>query len=88
VADFAVASACDKHLHPDSIPLVSHHPPPPSCNLLVADKLLASKKNRELLESYEERQAAAVAYMELVNPRASVMAGPLTDPSVRTCMRT
>ncbi|KAI3437923.1 hypothetical protein D9Q98_000368 [Chlorella vulgaris] len=48
---------------------------------ITADKLLASKKNRELLESYEERQAAAVAYMELVNPRASVMAGPLTDPS-------
>lgn len=34
----------------------SNLPPPPA-----ADKLLASKKNRELLESYEEREAAAVS---------------------------
>lgn len=61
-------------------------PFPYACSLeplLAADQLLASKANRELLQSYEEREAAAVRYMRLVNPRASVVAGPLTDPKVR-----
>ncbi|PRW57160.1 phosphopantetheine adenylyltransferase-like isoform X1 [Chlorella sorokiniana] len=47
---------------------------------ITADKLLASKKNRELLETYEEREAAAVGYMKMINPGATVVAGPLTDP--------
>lgn len=37
-------------------PLCLPSPPTPA-----ADKLLASKKNRELLETYEEREEAAVS---------------------------
>lgn len=48
----------------------------------AADALLASKKNRDLLEPYEERLAAAVGYMQLLNPGATVTAGPLSDPQV------
>ncbi|PSC70801.1 DNA topoisomerase I [Micractinium conductrix] len=47
---------------------------------ITADALLASKKNRDLLEPYEERLAAAVGYMQLLNPGATVTAGPLSDP--------
>lgn len=47
---------------------------------ITADKLLASKKNRELLETYEEREEAAVGYMKMINPGVTVVAGPLTDP--------
>lgn len=60
--------------------------PPPHTPLLppapAADQLLANKRNRGLLEPYEEREAAAVGYMRLINPGAAVVAGPLTDPKV------
>jgi hypothetical protein len=49
---------------------------------LAADQLLASKRNRELLASYDQRAAGAVLYMQLVNPGVQVIAGPLTDPKV------
>lgn len=72
----------------------AHHPTPcstyrtePSLRPLpaapAADELLASKRNRELLEPYEERLAAAVGYMQALNPGATVTAGPLSDPQVR-----
>lgn len=48
----------------------------------AADALLANKKNRALLEPYEERAEAACGYMRLLNPAARVRAGPLTDPQV------
>jgi hypothetical protein len=48
----------------------------------VADALLANKKNKELLAGYQERAAAAVGYLQMVNPAAVVVAGPLTDPKV------
>ncbi|EFN55928.1 hypothetical protein CHLNCDRAFT_145198 [Chlorella variabilis] len=47
---------------------------------ITADALLATKKNRALLEGYAEREAAAVGYMQVVNPEATVVAGPLTNP--------
>lgn len=48
---------------------------------ITADALLSSKKNQELLECYEEREAAAVGYMQMINPGAEVTAGPLSDPN-------
>lgn len=49
----------------------------------AADELLASKRNRDLLEPYDERLAAAVGYMQMVNPEVRISAGPLSDPKVR-----
>lgn len=49
---------------------------------ITADQLLASKLNRELLEPYAAREAAAVDYMRGINPRLRVVAGPLVDPKV------
>lgn len=57
--------------------------PPLFPGLLAADQLLANKRNRELLEPYEDREEAACGYMRMVNPGATVVAGPLTDPKVR-----
>jgi len=49
---------------------------------ITADKLLANKKNKELLQSYEVRELCAVDYMKRVNPGVQVASGPLTDPKV------
>lgn len=49
---------------------------------VTSDKLLASKKNKDLLEPYEAREAAAVNYMKAVNPALNVTAGPLIDPKI------
>lgn len=48
----------------------------------AADELLATKKNRALLEPYAEREAAACGYMRMVNPGITVVPGPLCDPQV------
>lgn len=50
--------------------------------MAAADKLLVNKRNRELLEPYTVREAAAVDYMRAVNPAAEIVAGPLVDPKV------
>ena len=55
---------------------------PTLSSLLAADQLLAAKKQRALLESYQEREAAAVGYMQLINPAVAITPGPLTDPKV------
>ncbi len=49
---------------------------------VTADALLASKKARELLQSYEQREAAAREYVAQVHPGLRVEAGPLRDPNV------
>lgn len=49
---------------------------------VTSDKLLISKKNKELLESYDFREAAAVEYMRRVNPNVVVTSGPLIDPKI------
>ena len=49
---------------------------------ITSDKLLVSKKNKELLETYPIREAAAVEYMQRVNPNVLVTSGPLTDPKI------
>lgn len=49
---------------------------------VTSNKLLSSKKNKELLEPYEAREAAATGYMRAVNPRPAVTAGPLVDPKI------
>lgn len=69
---------------PRAVTHVALHSPTPAVlpPLPAADQLLASKSNRGLLQSYEEREAAAVHYMRVVNPGATVVAGPLTDPKV------
>ena len=46
---------------PSELPLRAP-PCPPSPPTPAADKLLARKKNRELLETYEEREEAAVSW--------------------------
>ena len=47
---------------------------------ITDDKLLWNKKNRDLLESYDVRARNATDYIQRVNPKVEVMAGPLTDP--------
>lgn len=49
---------------------------------VTSDKLLSSKKNKELLQPYEIRARAAVDYVKSVNPAISVTCGPLVDPKV------
>lgn len=49
---------------------------------VTSDKLLVSKKNKELLEPYDFREAAAVEYMRRVNPNVTVTSGPLIDPKI------
>lgn len=44
--------------------------------------MLANKKNAELLETYDTRAAAAVDYMQSINPSLTVTDGPLTDPLI------
>jgi len=49
---------------------------------VTSDKLLIKKKNKELLEPYTVREAAAVEYMQRINPKVVVRAGALVDPKV------
>ena len=49
----------------------------------AGDKLLADKQHAELLEPYEQRKAAAEAYMRAVRPGLHVAGGPLLDPQAR-----
>jgi pantetheine-phosphate adenylyltransferase len=49
---------------------------------VTADKLLINKRNKELLEPYDVREAAAVEYMQRINPKVMVAAGALVDPKV------
>ena len=49
---------------------------------ITSDKLLTTKKNKELLQAYDVREAAAVRYMQAVNPLIEVTSGPLTDPKI------
>jgi hypothetical protein len=57
---------------------------PPSNRPPAADKLLERKRNRDLLQPYAEREAAAVGYVRAVNPALVVVPGPLADPQVGT----
>ena len=50
----------------------------------TGDKLLENKKHHELLEPYEQRAAAAVAYLKAVRPALTVQTGALLDPKVPT----
>jgi hypothetical protein len=47
------------------------------------EKLLVNKKHRELLQSYDDREAAVVAFLKAVRPSIKVMPGKLDDPKVR-----
>jgi len=49
---------------------------------ITSDKLLAKKKAPELLETYEQREAAALEYMKQVNPWVNLSSSPLTDPNI------
>jgi pantetheine-phosphate adenylyltransferase len=49
---------------------------------VTSDKLLIKKKNKELLQPYTVREAAAVEYMQKINPKVVVNAGALVDPKV------
>ena len=51
-----------------------------SFKLAAGDQLLVNKKHKELLESYEVRKDAVVAYLKSVRPTLNVAAGPLLDP--------
>ena len=53
----------------------------------AGEKLLLHKQHADLLESYEQRKAAAEAYMKAVRPDLQVSGGPLLDPKVLTCMQ-
>lgn len=46
--------------------------------------MLENKKHHELLEPYEQRAAAAVAYLKAVRPALTVQTGALLDPKVPT----
>ena len=48
----------------------------------AGDRLLAKKSHRELLESYEDRAAAAEKYLKAVRPGLTVQTGALLDPKV------
>ena len=48
----------------------------------VGDKLLQNKQHHELLESYDQRRDAAIAFMKTVNPSIKIRSGALTDPKV------
>eukprot|EP00890_Picochlorum_soloecismus_P003381 jgi/Picsp_1/4043/NSC_01554-R1_protein len=49
---------------------------------ITSDKLLAKKRAPELLETYEQREAAALEYMRQVNPWVTLSSSPLTDPNI------
>lgn len=48
----------------------------------AGDQLLQNKQHRELLESYNDRRSAAIAYMKAVRPSLDISGGALTDPKV------
>lgn len=49
---------------------------------ISSKKLLQNKNLKETLQSYSEREHAAVSFMKCVNPSLHVTPGPLTDPLV------
>ena len=49
---------------------------------ISSDKLLQNKNLKDKLECYQDREHAAVSFMEVVNPALEVTPGPLTDPLV------
>jgi pantetheine-phosphate adenylyltransferase len=49
---------------------------------VTSDKLLINKRNKDLLEAYDVREAAAVDYMQRINPIVTVTAGALVDPKI------
>ena len=49
---------------------------------ITGEKLLANKKFAELLQSYDDRAAAAADYVRRVRPDVAVQTGELTDPMV------
>jgi phosphopantetheine adenylyltransferase len=51
--------------------------------LRAADELLKHKKHAEMLQPYEEREAATVAFLQAVNPALTITSGSLRDPQVR-----
>ena len=52
----------------------------------VGDLLLQNKEHAELLQSYDERQDAAVKFIQAVRPELRVQTAALRDPQVHaTC---
>ncbi|KAK9868979.1 hypothetical protein WJX84_001538 [Apatococcus fuscideae] len=51
---------------------------------ITSDKLLQRKQHHDLLESFDHRQDAALAFMKAVNPRIAIRSGALTDPEEPT----
>jgi hypothetical protein len=49
---------------------------------IAADELLTNKKHAEMLQSYEVREDAALAFLQAVNPAVSFASGALRDPKV------
>ncbi len=49
----------------------------------AADKLLANKSNSKLLQPYDVRSAAVVAFLRAVRPGLAVETGALSDPQAR-----
>ena len=48
----------------------------------VGDLLLQNKEHAELLQSYDERQDAAVKFIQAVRPELRVQTAALKDPQV------
>ena len=48
----------------------------------VGDLLLQNKEHAELLQSYDERQDAAVKFIQAVRPELRVQTAALRDPEV------
>lgn len=67
---------------PVPIPLSLTLTPHPYILLSAADQLLASKKYKELLQSYTQRKGAAVDFMRAVHPSLLIESGALEDPKV------
>lgn len=55
---------------------------------VTGDKLLANKQHAELLEPYDTRRDAAIAYMQAVHPGLHITGGPLLDPKEPTAAAT
>eukprot|EP00884_Botryococcus_braunii_P013796 jgi/Botrbrau1/22417/Bobra.0091s0022.1 len=55
---------------------------------VTGDKLLHKKAHRHLLGTYEEREAAAVAFLKSVRPALSIVSGALLDPQEPTAAAT
>lgn len=52
----------------------------------AGDLLLQNKEDAELLQSYEERQDAAVKFIQAVRPELRVQTAALKDPQVTSCI--